>query len=121
MYKADHSDVLKEYEIEVTITKNKIAENPLVDENFNVISTNKEVVIKIAYFNVKNEDVNEDNGFKSGDLKVYCRLNQESVLEVNDSFKSFNGSTYIIKQPIPCMYADYLVFLGRRDVNDSVN
>lgn len=121
MYKADHSDVLKEYEIEVTITKNKIAEKPLVDENFNVISTNKEVVIKIAYFNVKNEDVNENNGFKSGDLKVYCRLNQESVLEINDSFKSFNGSTYIIKQPIPCMYGDYLVFLGRRDVNDSVN
>lgn len=121
MYKVDHSDVLKEYERKVSVTKNIISDKPLVDENFNIISTKKDTVIKLAYFNIKAEDINENNGFKSGDLKVYCSLNQETLLEVNDTFKTENKSTYIVKNPIPNIYADYLIFLARREVSDNVN
>lgn len=68
MYQVDHSDIILEYEI-LVVVDSTTNDPPKVDENFNIITPKKTKGINIAYFNVSQEDINMNNGFKSGDLK----------------------------------------------------
>lgn len=116
MYKAHHNMIIKRYEFPVKVQK--------------VISfkTNKrglaefereEKIIKIAYFSVSPEELNETNGFLEGDLRVFCRNNQENILGENDIFKHIDGTDYIIKSVMASPYTDYKVFKGRRVIDSE--
>ena len=80
-YEFEHSDIIEEYEQLISYKKvvgselNKRGRNEIIYEDNDIY---------IAYFQVSPMELNESNGFQSGDLKVFCRTNQKNVLSEND-------------------------------------
>lgn len=114
-YKFDHSDIIEDYEILIKFSK---VTGKKLDKKGKNIFDYVEKDINIAYFQVNPNEINENNGFESGDLKVFCRTNQENTLSQNDKIPAF-GTEYIIKNEIPLEYADYKVFVSRRVVDSN--
>lgn len=114
-YEFEHSDIIEEYEQLISYKKvvgsglNKRGRNEIIYDDKS---------INIAYFQVSPMELNEDNGFQSGDLKIFCRTDQENILSENDIIPAFR-TDYIIKNEIPLEYSDYKVFLARRVVDDE--
>ena len=115
MQKFEHSDVIKEYEIPVLFDK---VTGITTDDRGKSILTYEKKSIKIAYFQVLPNELNEKNGFESGDIKIFCRTDQENILSENDKVPAF-GNNYIIKNEIPLAYTDYKVLLARRVVDNK--
>ena len=114
-YEFEHSDIIEEYEQLISYKKvvgselNKRGRNEIIYEDNDIY---------IVYFQVSPMELNENNGFQSGDLKIFCRTNQKNILSENDIITAF-GTDYIIKNEIPLEYSDYKVFLARRVVDDE--
>lgn len=117
MHKFNHNSVIKRYEIDVSFKK---VIGKTLDKRGKSVFEYQNQDIKIAYFQVTPNELNESNGFESGDLKVFCRNNQKNSLSENDIISAFR-TEYIIKNEIPFEYADYKVFVARRVVDSVAN
>lgn len=118
MFKLNHNTVIRDREAKFEVSRISLEKIPVVDDEGQITGNNEVKSIKFAAFVVSFEEVNENNGFKAGDLRVYCRNNQDDILQIQDKFKFLN-SEYIIKKEIPLMCADYKIFLARRVVDDN--
>lgn len=116
-HKFEHSDIIKEYE-QLISYKKATGSKPNKRGRDEIDYENKD--INLVYFQVSPIELNENNGFQSGDLKVFCRTNQENSLAENDIIPAFR-TEYIIKNEIPLEYADYKVFIARRVVDSNRN